>query len=59
MKVTFKNSHPQMGERTLQIDLTDGGNYIGITNTAGHSILMLSDDQLDELRLFLNKWKEQ
>ncbi len=58
MQVQFKNSHPQLGNRLLQIDLTPGGNYVGIKNSNSDSMIMLSDVQLEELRLFLNKWEE-
>lgn len=58
MKIEFKNVHPNFGDRIIELDFTIGGNYVGIRISAGQAIVMLSDDQVEELILFLNKWKE-
>jgi len=49
----FKN-----GDDKIQIDIEPDCNSIEIWNDNSWSTIALSDAQLEELRLFLNKWSE-
>ncbi len=53
MNAEFKN-----GDDKLQIDTEIDCNSIEIWNDNSWSTIALSDAQLEELRLFLNKWND-